>query len=238
MSSFIIKIIAMVTMTIDHTTKTFCWRFLPLYALGRIAFPLFAFQTTISYNKTKDMAKYVKRLLIFSIISQIPYSLFEFYMLGIRKISLNIMFTLLLGILSMYIYDKEVKKELETKKKTIAYILKIIAISSTFCLAYFLNVDYRIFGVLLILFIHIFYKRNKCVFGLGYIAIITIGYFYSYSHVLSERQFISTLIGGYIPLIIMLLYNGKKGRGLKYLFYIFYPLHLILLVLLRILVLN
>lgn len=238
MSSFIIKIIALITMTIDHTTKTFSLKFLPLYALGRVAFPLFAFQTTISYNKTKDMAKYVKRLLIFSIISQIPYSLFLFYMHGIRRISLNIMFTLLLGILSMYIYDIEIKKKLETKIKTMAYILKTIAISTTFCLAYFLNVDYGIFGVLLILFIHIFYKRKKYVFVLGYIAIITTDFFYSYSRILSTRHFISALIGGYIPLIIMLLYNGKKGRGLKYLFYFFYPIHLILLVLLRILVLN
>ena len=233
MDSFLIKIIAIITMLIDHTKNILSLRDVSLYMLGRVAFPLFAFQTTIGYEKTKDLKKYLLRLFIFAIISQIPFSIYYKEVLKIQELTLNIMFTLIIGIICMYVYDIKINPELEKKKIIIANIYKSIIIVLLIVLAQILNVDYQCFGVILILFIHIFYKNNKIIFSLGYITLITIQFILSYYSKVPLEFFIAMLVGGIIPLAIMLSYNGKKGKSLKYLFYVFYPAHLIILVMIK-----
>ena len=78
MSTFVIKIIAIITMFCDHLSRviygggetTF------LNYIGRFAFFLFCFQLVLGYKKTKSLKKYMLRLLVIGIISQIPYTLF------------------------------------------------------------------------------------------------------------------------------------------------------------------
>ena len=76
MSSFAIKLIAIITMFCDHFGDAILGRFSILNIIGRIAFPLFCFQIVIGYKHTKNINKYIIRLLLFGIISQIPFSLF------------------------------------------------------------------------------------------------------------------------------------------------------------------
>lgn len=81
-SSFILKIIAAVTMLIDHAGLTLYYaKVLPpssLYfamrSVGRIAFPLYAFLLVNGFEKTRDRTKYLTRLCIFAVISQLPYT--------------------------------------------------------------------------------------------------------------------------------------------------------------------
>ena len=109
MSIFIIKIIACITMFLDHikyaipSTKNF----ITLY-FGRISFPLFAFLITQGYIHTSNLKKYYTRLIIFGIISQIPFMFFR-TLVGEWKM-LNIMFTLLLGLAAITVYDKQKNK--------------------------------------------------------------------------------------------------------------------------------
>ena len=238
MSSFIIKIIALLAMLVDHTTKIIGSRFLLLYLIGRISFPLFAFQTTIGYAKTKNVNKYLLRLLIFALISEIPYQIFINQITERNDISLNIFFTICLGVICMYIYDLDIKKDFHREKRFLYNSLKVIVIFFIIVFAKYINVDYGIFGVFLILFIHILYNKNKILFSIGYIYLITIEYINSFFYIVPFNYFIAMLIGGYIPLIFMLLYNGKKGVGLKYLFYIFYPVHLTILVVINLIFLK
>ena len=77
MSAFVLKMIAMITMFIDHLgyvvhNGSISW----FNYIGRFAFPIFAFQLTIGYINTKDLKKYLIRLLSFAFISQIPVTLF------------------------------------------------------------------------------------------------------------------------------------------------------------------
>ena len=74
MSSFALHIIAMIFMLCDHMWATILdyeW----LTCIGRIAFPIFAFLITEGYIHTSNINKYIKRMVIFAIITEIPFNL-------------------------------------------------------------------------------------------------------------------------------------------------------------------
>ncbi len=75
MSSFWIKIIATITMLIDHIGFVLFPENILLRIIGRVSMPLFAFQIAVGFEKTKSREKYILRMLIFALVSQIPFSL-------------------------------------------------------------------------------------------------------------------------------------------------------------------
>lgn len=83
MSQFCLKIIALIAMTIDHVGLVFGmegWNLLPLdssvlRAIGRIAFPLFAFCLAQGWHKTHDRKQYFQNLAFGALASQIPFSM-------------------------------------------------------------------------------------------------------------------------------------------------------------------
>ena len=77
MSAFGLKIIAIITMIIDHLGYAIFGEFSFFNYIGRIAFPIFAFQISEGYIHTKNLKKYFLRLFLFAIISQIPFMLFH-----------------------------------------------------------------------------------------------------------------------------------------------------------------
>lgn len=231
MSSFVIKIIAIITMLCDHFSDSIIGHISILNVIGRIAFPLFAFQLVIGYCHTNNIKKYFSRLFIFALISQVPFSVLM-YIMGGSIWMLNIFFTLLLGLLALYIYDSKLNK-----------ILKLFLILSVIGIAELLNVDYKAWGVVLIMFIRLFYPNNiklhsllqnqnkviqNIVFIFGMLVLCIIR-FMPYFNLISMGWLISELIFTFIPVVFMLLYNGKKGLSLKYFFYAFYPVHLLIL---------
>lgn len=245
MTSFIIKIIAVITMLCDHSGDLIIGHISTLNMIGRIAFPLFAFQLVIGYAHTSNLKKYLFRLFVFALISEIPFSIFMHIISG-SYFGLNIFFTLFLGVCAMYIYDNCFSNDLKIINntanlksfylfrflKTAPVFFKIMfgtfSMSIIFLFAYFLKVDYSIWGIVLILYIHIFYDKNKVLFSIGYL-ILCLYQVMIYYGILSYQWLISDYIFTILPLTIMLLYNGKKGPSLQNFFYIFYPLHLIIL---------
>ena len=153
MSSFVLKIIAVITMFIDHLGYTIFGKFSYLNYIGRISFPIFAFQISEGYIHTKSLKKYFLRLFLFALVSQIPFMLFHSIISD--TFCLNIFFTLLLGLLSIYIYDK-------CKYKFIG-ILSCILLA---LIAQFSNCDYGAYGVAIILIFYIFKNNifNSCIF--------------------------------------------------------------------------
>ena len=215
MSSFLLKIIAIITMFIDHVGYVIFGKFSFFNYIGRLAFPIFSFQICQGYTHTKNLKKYFLRLFLFAIISQIPFMLFR--KLIDDAFYLNIFFTLVLGLLCILIYDK-------CKYK----ILGIIASIFIAIIAQIIHCDYGFYGVAIILIFYIF-KNNiinaTIFFSLAtlikyLIPIVKYGFYYEYLYLL-----ISTIFS----MLIIALYNGKKGKNAKYLLYAFYPVHLLLI---------
>ena len=101
MTSFALKIIAMITMLIDHSGDAYFKRTTAMNFIGRIAFPIFAFQITEGYTHTKNLKKYFLRLFIFALLSQIPFWLFESTFTS--NFTLNIFFYIILWIISYFL---------------------------------------------------------------------------------------------------------------------------------------
>ena len=105
MTSFILKIIGVITMLFDHVGDAIIGKFSFCNLIGRIAFPIFAFQAVQGYIYTKDLKKHMVKLFIFACISQIPFMLFLSTFTE-EILTLNIFFTLFLGLLALFVYDK------------------------------------------------------------------------------------------------------------------------------------
>lgn len=221
MSSFILKIIAIISMMFDHVGYIIFGKFSFMNYIGRLSFPIFAFGISEGYKNTKNLKKYLLRLFVFAIISQIPYILF-LNAIDSTNFTFNIFFTLILGLLSITIYDKIDNKYLG---------ILIVILFSVF--AELFNFDYGYFGIAII-FIFYLFKDNKLLMNVFFIIITFINYFYKYITSFKIHYLIIILFCC-LSLIPINLYNNKKGKNIKYVFYIFYPLHLILLYLVHLL---
>ncbi len=140
-----LKIIGLITMTIDHIGYLFFPNIQLLRIIGRIAFPIFAYQITIGYKKTSNVYKYMTRLLFFALLSQIPYML-------VMQNKLNIIFTLLIGLIMIHL--RKIDKTLS--------LLPLL-------LTYFIEIEYGIYGLLTIYGFYIFEDIKAFFIGLNFV---------------------------------------------------------------------
>lgn len=222
----------MVFMLCDHLWATVIpgndW----MTCVGRIAFPIFAFMIVEGYFHTRSLKKYVGRLFLFAVLSEIPFNLVMgsslFY-----PLHQNVLWTFLIGIFLIWL------NELARKKKTLW--LRIIVGAGTVCLAYILGlvtfVDYNCGGVLTVLVFYFFRGRKwwhflgqlLCLFYIN--AELLSGFCYSVD-LLGHTYFIERQLFALFALLPIWLYRGKQGpynKTLKYLYYGFYPVHLLIL---------
>ena len=202
-----LKMIAIISMLIDHTAavlvdqQTHDILYHSMRNIGRIAFPIFCFLLVQGFMHTKNLMKYATRLGVFALISEIPFDL-AFYGDFLSFEHQNVFFTLFIGLLVL----------IGLKKSENSPLLNFLPIGLGCILAMFLQTDYSIFGVLLIVFFYEFYSLR---IGTG-ISVIMFG-------VLLEEYY------AILALLFIPLYNGKRGVNIKYFFYVFYPAHLFIL---------
>ena len=207
LSDSALKVIALVSMTVDHIAYYLMdhntWGYDMMRTVGRMAFPIFAFLLVEGYGHTRSTRKYALSLLAFALISEIPWWLLN------HDNTHNVFFTLLLGLIVIEGINK-------LGKKPLLWAVLIITIC---IIAIFLHVDYEYSGILLICTFHIFKpdKVTKC--------LLATLFMYQYG-----------VIGLWLGLAVILCYNGQrgfiKGQYAKYLCYAYYPLHLVLFMLL------
>lgn len=233
MNAFVLKIIACFTMFIDHVGYiVFDGHSSWFNYVGRLAFPIFAFQISEGYIHTHDVKKYLLRLILFAFISQIPFLLF--HSIINNELGLNVIFTLFLGLVAIIIYDK---------------YNKFVGVFSAIIfgiIAHFLNSDYSFYGVGITFLFYVF-NKNKCLLAISFIIATLMQYsylilvYYNYGFEFLKNVFIIYLpyfICTIFSIIIILCYNKKKGPSTKYFFYLFYPLHMILIYILSFVLQN
>ncbi len=231
MTSFVLKVIAMISMLFDHfgdaCFKSISW----MNLIGRFAFPIFAFQISEGYIHTKNLKKYFLRLLLFALISQIPFTLFlSTYTQGF---AVNIFATLFVGLFAIFTYDKicSCKLHLIKNEKANSYISKIIGFLFVILLGLFAEVchfDYGFFGIAIIFLFYLF-KNNKLAMVISYITLCILKYGIQIISYGFNVWYVFLAIFTILPIIFICLYNGKQGRKIKYLLYFFYPVHLVIL---------
>ncbi|MDO4805110.1 MAG: TraX family protein [Lachnospiraceae bacterium] len=220
MNGSTLKVIACVTMLIDHAAVCLLLNMIlrmtsPLHqystqnlitlykvcrAIGRAAFPIYCFLLVEGFFHTKSRPKYALRLLLFGIISEIPFNLAIHSSLLYRGHN-NVYFTLLVGLAVMVVWDSFMDRW---------YVQVPVAIFLAYA-AQRLHLDYGWKGVALIFILYLMHawRVPQTFFGLMFM-------YYEFPGV----------ILGFLP---MLFYSGKRGRQMKYFYYAFYPGHLILL---------
>lgn len=238
LTSFTLHILAMVFMLCDHLWASVIpgndW----LTCIGRIAFPIFAFLIVEGYFHTKDLKAYVKRLVAFALISEIPFNLVTG---GIfNPVHQNVLWTFLIAIGLIRLIEQA-----KATRTVRMWVLTGLGILLGCAIGLLGMVDYMHFGVLTVLVFYLFRGRRWwCYLGqLACLAVINLelmgGLVYPFE--LFGRDWLLPRQGfALLALIPIWLYRGKQGpysKTLKYLYYAFYPLHLLILGLLGILLL-
>lgn len=220
MNGSILKIIAILSMLVDHSCEVLSHFFTSwtspdmgdnIYrfgrgVIGRLAFPIFCFLLVQGFLHTKDRKKYALRLGIFAIISELPFDL-AFFRDTFYWEHNNVFLTLFLGLTALIFIEK-------LQEKPVISGFLVIGIS---WLAELIHTDYGAFGVLLIVLLYFAGQNPSFLLPLG--ALTFMVFPMGSSAILS--------------FVLMCLYNGKRGLRLKYFFYLFYPVHLLLLHALR-----
>lgn len=136
-----LKIIAIVTMLIDHTAAVLLHNNMIMRAIGRIAFPIFIFLLIEGAIHTKSKLKYALRLSLFALLSEIPFDLAfnggAFYF-GYQ----NVFFTLAIGMFMIIGFDLVEQNKIPALIKKILFALGLFAPAATILFLYgnvFLN---------------------------------------------------------------------------------------------------
>lgn len=236
LSASTLKLIAMVLMLLDHMWGSGVVNWGWMTVVGRLAFPIFAFQVAEGYAHTKNFKRYLLRMFLFALISEVP---FDLMVCGTwpDPFRQNVMFTFCISLLVIRLIDRARQK---------SRVLGVVAALAGALLGYlagtFTFVDYYGYGVLMVL---VFWLSREVSWGwlAQLIVMICVNCVMmgglEYEIVLLGRSFFLAEQGAAVlALLPIWLYNGRQGiqsRAFRYIGYAFYPAHMLLLVLIVVL---
>lgn len=200
--SNILKLIGIISMTIDHLGVVLFPEQSWLRVIGRIAMPIFAYQLAIGIRFTSNKKKYLSHLVTFGIIAQIPY------MFVFKVTNLNILFSLFYAGLCLGLWQNKKGR----------WVLPIFIIGSLI-----IPIEYGIYAVLLpfIFYIGYDYLTNSSIFLLSSTLTIFMSIFY-FQWPIQMLAVLGIFLVLYTPNVRIQL------RIPKFFFYWYYPLHLII----------
>ena len=231
-SSMSLHIMAMVFMLCDHIWGTVVSGNDWLTCIGRIAFPIFAFMLVEGYFHTKNLKRYVGRLLLFAILSEIPFNL----AMGSRlfyPIHQNVLWSFLIS-LGLIHWNEKVKQK---GKNWLRGLVGGVSILLGYLTGLLTMVDYYHAGILTVLVFYFFRGRKWWSYAgqflcLWYINVEMLGGFSYELQLFGETHFLVRQGFALLALIPIWLYRGAQGyhsKWLQYVYYGFYPLHLLIL---------
>lgn len=210
-----LKLIAMISMVSDHVGDSFFPDQIWMRIIGRMALPIFAFCTAEGFIHTHDRMKYLRRMGIFALISEIPFDLVTSGKV-LEFTHQNIMVTFFWAILALICFESLRKRETKISK---ALSWAVLAAAMAGSLVFGMDYSFLALGIIFIYFL----LSSRAPVWNNAAAI-------AYHAALRNVGIYWFGLLGFIPI---LMYNGRKGRGLKWLFYCFYPGHLLLIWLIR-----
>lgn len=223
LSGTALKLAACITMLIDHigascieATYGVAYRTPPqivqldlvLRLIGRLAFPIFCFLLVEGFLHTHDVKKYIERLFLFGLLSEVPFDM-AFFKTPFHWGNQNVYWTLALGVLAMAMLQKS-----EDADGNAAWMGRLAALGCA-VVAQLAGTDYGAIGVALIVALYLTRnsRQKQCILG----AVLMLW------EVTAPLAF-----------VLLWFYNGERGRcpqWAKWAFYGFYPVHLTLLAL-------
>lgn len=243
MTTTSLKLLALVLMLIDHIGVFIPGMPVWFHWLGRLSAPLFLFCMVWGFHYTHDRKRYLKRMYLFGLgmgilvficnsIVDNPYS----------YINSNIFVMLFLVAVICQIIETKKEDREKFRRYMLLFILFQI-VSTVLCLAAGMLPFYGMSFVISALFPNVLFcegsylfillgvlmycnkdtkMRLTAAYGIFCIVYFLIGFQPDY-HYMFHMNYQWMMLAA---LPFMLIYNGKKGKGLKYLFYIFYPVHI------------
>lgn len=221
-----LKMIAIITMFIDHTAAivlermlyvsefssvNLFWVYWLMRLIGRLGFPIFCFLLIEGLCHTRNVKKYAGRLFLFALVSEIPFDL-GFAGKAFYWQYQNVFFTLFIGLLVL-IGFRFVEGKVEWNRMVRA-VLHLLLLATGMFAADLLMTDYSGMGVLTIAAMYLCRRSRWLEMGAGCTALTIMS--------LNEMP-------AFLTMIPVGMYNGKRGWNLKWIFYIFYPAHILLL---------
>ena len=231
-SATTLRLLAVLFMLLDHMWATVVPGNNWMTYVGRLAFPIFAFQLVEGFYHTSNRKEYFKRLLILALISEIPFNLIVVSS-PIFPFHQNTVFTLLLGLWAISEIDNARIFRTRSAAVNAGFVLL------TTCLLGVLGfVDYGWKGVMTVVAFYVFHDGRFSRIG-QFISLLLLNVvlFEGQSFALFDgAYYLPTQVFSLLALIPIWLYNGSKGFGGKRFqraAYLFYPVHLLVLHLLR-----
>lgn len=200
-----IKWIAFLTMLVDHIGALFFPSVILLRIIGRVSMPLYAYCIARGYQSCQrhgTFFSYVKRLLFFSIASQLPYYLFH------PSGSLNIGFTWTLALILLYGLDERRK-----------WYRRIAIVSSCLAVSVLCRVDYTWYGAIFPAIIYKYFLNKKEVIAFGLSLCLTVAY----------GNALQIFASAAFPLLILLRPLDHRWKFPAAFNYAAYPVHLLIL---------
>lgn len=256
----VLKIIAVITMFIDHLT----YAFLELPApgrsrlrdtlangvlldslgrmIGRTALPIFAFLIVEGYCHTRNRLRYLLRILLFALLSEYPFQ--ELFFPYDKVVHGDTLFTLALGLAAVWAVDEVLMRYLGLESRrgeNTGADGRVLPVRED-------PVPTRIAQILIRLVIAVAAVALCCVIAdrinadYRYGGVLAVLLFYllrglRIAAVATNYAWLSWYNGNEIYSLVGFFliqsYNGQRGRQMKYLFYLFYPGHLLLLLVVR-----
>ena len=233
LTAAVLHIIAMTLMLMDHLWATLLPAREWLTCAGRVAFPIFAFMAVEGYFHTRSFKKYILRMLLFAVLSEIPIDL-KYGGTWFYPVHQNVLWTFLLSLLGVWLME-QVRKKGKTWMYLLVCVLVVLAglVLGTLCM-----VDYYGVGVLTVFVFYFLHGRKWWCF-LGQLAAL----YWLNVELLGGLMYPVQLFGmefelcqqglALLALIPIWLYRGRQGyhsKPFQYLCYAFYPVHMLLLV--------
>ena len=203
----VLKWIAVLTMVIDHVGAILFPDQIWMRVIGRVAFPVYAYCLAEGFRYTSDYRRYLGRLALFAILSEIPFDL-AFYGVPFSFAHQNVFFTLTLGLILLWVLERFREQ-----------LLLCAGAFMVLCfLAQALHMDYGAGGLLMVFAFYLAQQGTSPWIGWGIFVFINL---FGYAGGVQWAAILALLPIG--------LYSAKGGKKKQRFFYWIYPLHLLLL---------